>query len=97
MPWIFSLRPLELYIYWNIEEGLAGEGLARDGLAGEEANKVEAQEVPAKAGAVCRDIYQSMSWEHSHKTPPLIQLQMMTTFLFLHHLFPFLQMYMMNL
>ena len=55
-PWIFQLRPLELYIYWNIEEGLAGEGLARDGLAGEEADKVEAQEVPAKAGAVCSDI-----------------------------------------
>ena len=33
-----------MYIYWNIEEGLEG-----DGLAGEEANKVEAQEVPAKA------------------------------------------------
>jgi len=54
-PQIFLLRPLELYIYWNIEEGLAGEGPARDGLAGEEADKVEVQEVPAKAGAVCRD------------------------------------------
>ena len=52
---IFLLRPLGLYIYWNIEEGLAGEGPTGDGLAGEEADKVEAQEVPAEAEAVCWD------------------------------------------
>jgi hypothetical protein len=42
---------LGLYIYWNIEEGLAGEG-----PEGEEADKVEPQDVPAKAEAVCWDI-----------------------------------------